>query len=56
MTLQQLNYIVTISQCGSLNKASEQLYVSQPSLTGAVKEVEKELGVTIFHRTGRGYP
>lgn len=54
MTLQQLNYIVTISQCGSLNKASEQLYVSQPSLTGAVKEVEKELGVTIFHRTGRG--
>lgn len=54
MTLQQMNYIITISECGSLNKASEQLYVSQPSLTGAVKEVEKELGMTIFHRTGRG--
>ena len=56
MTLQQLNYVITISECGSLNKAAEILYVAQPSLTGAVKELEKELGITIFTRSGRGVP
>lgn len=54
MTLQQLNYVITILECGSLNKAAEILYVAQPSLTGAVKELEKELGITIFNRSGRG--
>ena len=54
MTLQQLNYVITISECGSLNKAADILYVAQPSLTGAVKELEKELGITIFNRSGRG--
>ena len=54
MTLQQLKYVITISECGSLNKAAESLYVAQPSLTGAVKELEKELGITIFNRSGRG--
>ena len=54
MTLMQLNYIITISETGSLNKASELLYVSQPSLTSAVKELEKELGITIFNRSGKG--
>lgn len=50
----QLHYIIIISETGSLNKAAEQLYVSQPSLTSAVKELEKELGITIFHRSGKG--
>lgn len=54
MTIQQLHYIITISETGSLNKASELLYVSQPSLTSSVKELEKELGITVFHRSGRG--
>ncbi|MBQ1377140.1 MAG: LysR family transcriptional regulator [Lachnospiraceae bacterium] len=54
MTLQQLNYIITISETGSLNKASEILYITQPSLTSAVKELEKELGIIIFNRSGRG--
>ena len=54
MTLQQLNYIITISEAGSINRASEKLYVSQPSLTSAVKELEKELGIVVFNRTGRG--
>ena len=54
MTIQQLRYAVTISEAGSLNKASEILYVAQPSLTSAVQELEKELGVTIFSRSGRG--
>ena len=54
MTLQQLHYIITISETGSLNKAAELLYVSQPSLTSAVKELEKELGISIFYRSGKG--
>ena len=41
MTLQQLHYVITIAQAGSLNKASELLYVSQPSLTSAVKELAR---------------
>ena len=54
MTLQQLNYIITISEAGSINRAAEKLYVSQPSLTSAIKELEKELGIVLFNRTGRG--
>ena len=54
MTLQQLHYTITISECGSMNKAAEILYIAQPSLTSAVKELEKELGITIFHRSGKG--
>lgn len=54
MTLQQIKYILTISQTGSMNKAAEILYVSQPSLTAAVHELERELGITIFLRSGRG--
>ena len=54
MTIQQLNYAIAITEAGSLNKASEILYVSQPSLTESVKELEKELGITIFIRSGRG--
>lgn len=57
MTLQQLNYVLKISELRSMNKASEQLFISQPALTSAVKELEKELGITIFNRTNRGiYP
>lgn len=54
MTLQQLNYVITVSEIGSMNKASEILYVAQPSLTSAIKELEKEIGITIFNRGGRG--
>ncbi len=54
MTLIQLRYLIAIAETGSLNKAAEQLYVSQPSLTSAVKELEKELGITLLHRSGRG--
>lgn len=54
MTLQQLHYVITISEMGSFNKASEILYIAQPSLTSAVKELEKELGIIIFNRSGRG--
>lgn len=54
MTLQQLNYVIVISETGSFNKAAEILYVAQPSLTSAIKELEKEIGITIFNRSGKG--
>ena len=54
MTLQQFHYIIIISEAGSFNKAADLLYVSQPSLTNAVKELEKETGITIFNRSGKG--
>lgn len=54
MTLQQLRYAIAIAESGSLNKAAQVLYVAQPSLSSAVQELEKELGITIFHRSGRG--
>lgn len=54
MTLTQLHYLIIIAETKSLNKAAEQLYVSQPSLTSAMKELEKELGITLFYRGGRG--
>lgn len=54
MTLAQLHYLITIAETNSLNKAAKQLYVSQPSLTSSMKELEKELGITLFYRSGRG--
>ena len=51
MTFIQLKYILTIAETKSLNKAAEQLYVSQPSLTNALKELEKEYGTSIIFIT-----
>ncbi|MCI5830132.1 MAG: LysR family transcriptional regulator [Treponema sp.] len=54
MTLQQLKYIIGVSETGSINKAAESLYVSQPSLTAAIKDVEHEFSITIFNRSSKG--
>ena len=54
MTLQQLKYVIGIAETGSFNKAAEKLFVSQPSLTSTIHDLEDELGITIFNRTGRG--
>lgn len=54
MTLQQLHYAITIAESGSLNKAAETLYIAQPSLTSSMRELERELGITVFNRSGRG--
>ena len=54
MTLQQLRYAITTSELGSLNKAAEAMYIAQPSLTAAIQELEKEIGIRIFNRSGRG--
>ena len=54
MTLQQLKYAVTVAECGTISTAAEKLFISQPSLTTAIRELETEMGVTIFSRTNRG--
>lgn len=54
MRIEQLKYAIAISESGSFNKASEKLYIAQPSLTSSVQELERELGITVFHRTSRG--
>lgn len=54
MTLQQIFYAITIAELGSMNKAAEALFISQPSLTNAVKDLESEIGITVFLRTSRG--
>ena len=54
MTLMQLKYIVTVAETGTISKAAENLYIAQPSLTAAIKELEAEFGITIFSRTNKG--
>ena len=54
LTLLQINYALTIKEYGSMNKAAEHLGISQPTLTNAVQELEKELGMQIFLRTHKG--
>ena len=54
MTLQQLKYALVIADSGSMNEAAKKLFISQPSLSGAVKELESELGFEIFLRSNRG--
>lgn len=54
MTLQQLKYVVEVADKGSMNEASKSLFISQPSLSSAVMELEKELQITIFTRSSRG--
>lgn len=54
MTLQQLKYAVTVAECGTISAAAEKLFISQPSLTTAIRELESEMQVTIFSRTNRG--
>ena len=43
MTLQQLKYVVTVAETGTITEAANRLYISQPSLTAAVKELENAI-------------
>lgn len=54
MTLQQIFYAIEIANTGSMTKAAENLYISQPSLTSAVRELENEIGIQIFLRKKTG--
>ncbi len=54
VTLQQLKYVTTVAQTGTITEAAGKLYISQPSLTSAIHELEKEMQITIFNRTNKG--
>lgn len=54
MTLQQLKYLLEVARQGSINKAAKSLFVSQPSISRSISELEKELGITLFVRTNEG--
>ncbi|MEI3232066.1 MAG: LysR family transcriptional regulator [Gordonibacter pamelaeae] len=54
MTLQQLRYLIAIAEYGSINAAAQNLYASQSNLSTAIKELEQELGITVFTRSNRG--
>ena len=54
MTLQQLRYVITVAQKGSISEAAKELFISQPSLSNAIKELEKEMKIIIFSRTNKG--
>lgn len=54
MTLQQLKYITTVAEIGTITEAANSLYISQPSLTNAIHELEKEMDIVIFNRTNKG--
>ena len=54
MTLNQLQYAVTVANSSSMNEAAKKLYISQPSLSSAIRELEEEIGIEIFYRSNRG--
>lgn len=54
MNILHLKYAVEVASTGSINKAAENLYMNQPNLSRAIKELEENLGIAIFERTTRG--
>ena len=54
MTLQQLKYVIMVAETGTITEAANRLYISQPSLTNAIHELEKEMNLVIFNRTNKG--
>lgn len=54
MKLQQLIYTVKVAECGSITEAARRLFVSQPSVTSAIHDLEQEMNVRIFDRTNKG--
>lgn len=54
MNLQHIKYVVEVEKTGSITQAAENLYMGQPNLSKAIKELEKNLGIVIFKRTSKG--
>ena len=54
MTLQQLKYICAVSEYKSIREASKSLYISQPALSTLIQNLEEELQITIFEKSGKG--
>ena len=54
MTLTQLKYVITVAEEKSMNEAAKKLFISQPSLSSAIKEIEEEIGFNVFKRSNKG--
>ncbi|WP_308592258.1 LysR family transcriptional regulator [uncultured Megasphaera sp.] len=54
MTLQQLRYVIAVAERGNITQAARHLFVSQPSITAAVRDLEREMDITIFLRQNKG--
>ena len=54
MTLTQLQYAITVANANSMNEAAKELFISQPSLSASIKDLEEEIGVELFRRSNRG--
>lgn len=54
MRIQQLEYVIKIAETGSMNEAAKRLFITQPSLSNAIRDLEKEMGIEIFHRHSKG--
>lgn len=54
MTILQLQYVQAVANCGSMSRAAEKLHISQPALSATIRDLEKEIGLTIFQRGNRG--
>lgn len=54
MTLLQLRYVITVAEAGTITEAASRLFITQPSLTSAIHELEREMNLVIFNRTNKG--
>lgn len=54
MTISQLRYVITVASSSSMNEAAKKLFISQPSLSTTIKELEEETGIELFIRSNRG--
>ena len=54
MRLSQLEYFIKIAQCGSITKAAQELFLSQPSLTKSINNLEAEYNLQLLERTAKG--
>ncbi len=54
MTLAQLRYAITVAEAKSMNEAAKQLFISQPSLSSAIRDLETEIGIEVFRRSNKG--
>lgn len=54
MTLTQLKYIITVAESNSMNEAARQLFISQPSLSASIRDLEDEIGIEVFRRSNKG--
>ena len=54
MTLQQLKYAIAVADTGNITESSRRVFISQPSLTAAIRDLEEEMGITIFSRSNKG--